>query len=141
MGYIDTTAQLITFLLSLCLGALLCLLFDLIRFLHKILLKGFFEVLLSDLLFWTVAAFITFCFLLIRCKGFVRGYVLFGEAVGFFALHFTLSNYFLSLLYKIYSFFRRIFLGFYKLSAKISAPFKKISKKLIFVVKKACKIK
>ena len=98
MGYIDVSAQALTFLLSVALGALLCLMYDIVRVLHKTCVKGFAEVLVCDLLFWVTAAMLTFCFLIIRCQGMVRGFVLFGQLIGFIAVRFTVSRFFVAFL-------------------------------------------
>ena len=91
---INTNEQAITFALSIGLGFLFCLFYDVLRVFHRLWLKGFFEVLVSDILFWFVLSVATFCFLIIRCQGSVRVYVLFGQTLGFLAARFTISKLF-----------------------------------------------
>ena len=62
MQGIDVSAQIVTFLLSLALGAVLCLFYDILRVLHMTSVNGFAEVIVSDLIFWLVAAMATYCF-------------------------------------------------------------------------------
>ena len=52
MGYVDVSHQAVTFLLSVILGSVLCLIYDIFRVIHKLYINGFFEVLVTDLLFF-----------------------------------------------------------------------------------------
>ncbi len=87
--------QMHTFLLSLVLGVVICIFYDLFRAMHLTIIKGFFEVLVTDLVFWLVFSVITYFFLLLRCSGFVRFYVLIGITVGFLLFRITFSKYIL----------------------------------------------
>lgn len=135
MFFVDVSAQGVTFLLSILLGFLLCFFYDIVRVLHSIFLKGFLEVLVTDLLFWFSAAILTFCFLIIRCGGVVRGFVLFGILIGFILLRITLSKFLIKfitsvfkLIYKIVhfikAFLRRIFVPVNKYFKKIVTDLK-----------------
>lgn len=136
MGYIDVSYQAVTFLLSTVLGAVMCLLYDILRALHKRTLKGFFEVFVSDLLFWSIAAMLTFCFLIIRCNGNVRGFVIVGQAIGFVAVRLTLSRYFLAGINWIMSVFSCIFRWIGRFIAKMFRIPKNILKKILKYAKK-----
>ena len=136
MGYIDVSYQAVTFLLSVVLGAVMCLLYDVLRALHKRMLKGFFEVFVSDILFWSIAAVITFCFLVIRCNGYVRGFVIVGQVIGFSAIRLTLSRYFLAGIDWIMSVFSGIFRFVWRFVAKIFRILKNILKKILKYAKK-----
>ncbi len=103
MGYINTDNQVFTFLWSLVLGVAMCLAYDIVRAFHKVSVKGFFEVMLSDLLFWGLWSLITFSFLILRCKGEVRAYVLFGQAIGFIIARISVSKLF----YRFFTFVLR----------------------------------
>ncbi len=103
MGYINTDNQVFTFLWSLVLGVAMCLAYDVIRAFHKVSVKGFFEVMLLDLLFWGAWSLITFSFLILRCKGEVRAYVLFGQAIGFIIARISVSKLF----YRFFTFVLR----------------------------------
>lgn len=109
MGYIDTNNQVFTFLWSLVLGVAMCLAYDVVRAFHKVSVKGFFEVMLLDLLFWGTWSLITFSFLVLRCKGEVRAYVLFGQALGFVITRISVSKLFYHIFTLILKVFRRIF--------------------------------
>lgn len=101
MNYALSDKQTVSFLLSLLLGAFICIIYDVIRVLHKTVLKGFLEIFVTDILFWLFSAFITFCFLIIYCNGYIRWFVLAGETIGFFVCRITLSRLIFPLFLKI----------------------------------------
>lgn len=134
MGYIDVSYEVVSFGLAILLGGILCLLYDVVRVLHKFYIKGFFEVLVCDVLFWLIASALTFCFLIIRCLGYVRGYVLFGELVGAILVRFSLSRLWFYILGKIFGVFVAVFshisLSVHKFFQTCGNFVKKISKTL-----------
>lgn len=136
MGYINTDNQVFTFLWSLVLGVAMCLAYDVIRAFHKVSLKGFFEVMLLDLLFWGAWSLITFSFLILRCKGEVRAYVLFGQAIGFIIARISISKLF----YRFFTFvlraLARIFEVFGSNVRKTVGCLEKIIKKILKTIKK-----
>ncbi len=136
MGYIDVSAQALTFLMSLGLGCVLCLLYDVVRALHKTYIKGFFEVFVCDLMFWIVAVLLTFCFLVIRCNGSVRAFVLIGELIGAILTRLTVSRLFLPVLNKVFIAFERIFSWFGGIFGKLLKYIEKFFKKMLLNVKK-----
>ncbi|MBO5746722.1 MAG: spore cortex biosynthesis protein YabQ [Clostridia bacterium] len=136
MGYIDVTQQMLTFAMSVLLGVVLCFIYDIVRALHRVALKGFLEVLICDILFWVTSAVLTFCFLLIRCNGMVRAYVLFGESVGVLFAHYTVSRFWYAILLKLFGVLALIKRVFKTVFVKVSVPFKKIFKNLIKTIKK-----
>lgn len=136
MGYIDVSQEVATFFLSLLLGAFICFLYDLVRALHKLFLKGFLEVLVTDILFWAVASVLTFSFMILRCMGNIRGFVLFGILLGFLAVRFTASRYIYSIYLFVFLKFNHFYIFF---SRKIHFVLGKIiyfMKKYIIVIKK-----
>lgn len=136
MDYIDTTNQVATFLWSLALGALMCLLYDVVRVLHKFSIKGFFEVMISDIMFWFIVALFTFCFLVLRCQGEVRGYVLAGQAIGFTAARFTVSRFFVLGLSSLFKAISKLLGTFGKGFHFIAAVCEKNIKKILKYIKK-----
>jgi hypothetical protein len=136
MGYINVSYQAATLGLSIVLGVVLCLLYDLVRALHKICIKGFFEVLVCDVVYFGISAVITFCFLIIRCQGEVRLFVLVGQLVGFVALRLTVSRFVLKVFILILSF---IFRAFEFIGSTLVAFLKKLKnffKKMLIYAKK-----
>lgn len=105
MGHIDVVQEVLTFLMSIGLGAAYCILYDIVRALHKTFVKGFFEVLVLDLTFWTVLTFCSFFFNILRCLGQVRLFVLIGHLIGFLLLKATFSRFVFAALVKLMSVF------------------------------------
>ena len=136
MQGIDVSAQAVTFLLSLALGAVLCLFYDILRVLHMTSVNGFAEVIVSDLIFWLVAAMATYCFLLIRCLGQIRLYVLFGILVGFLIVHFTVSSIFMKIMRSVFKALYAVIGFIKKILLFVFSPIMRFLKKLSFKVKK-----
>lgn len=135
MGYINTDNQVVTFLWSLVLGVAMCLAYDIVRAFHKVSVKGFFEVMLLDLLFWGTWSLITFSFLVLRCKGEVRAYVLFGQAVGFIITRISISKLFYHIFTLVLKVFRRIFEFFGSNVRKAVECLENIKKSLKYIKK------
>lgn len=93
MGTVTVSGQLVIFGGSLLLGAVLCTVYDLFRAFRKRKNKNAVAVFFEDLLFSLIALMLTASYMLLTCKGEVRGYVLFGETVGFFACRLLLSRF------------------------------------------------
>jgi len=72
-------------------GAVICVLFDIFRVMRMFVRPTVLSAFWQDIVFWLVAAVLTYCFLLAYCYGITRGYVLFGELLGFLLCRFTLS--------------------------------------------------
>lgn len=140
MNYALSGDQITAFLLSLLLGAVLCTLYDFIRVLHKLFLKGFAEVFVTDVLFWLFSAIVSFCFLIIFCKGYVRGYIIFGEAVGFCACRLTLSKPVYSVFFKIAYAFSQLITRVSKFISNAFDRFEKIFQKCQKALKKYLKL-
>lgn len=98
MWEISVGNQVATLALSLCLGFLLCIIYDVLRAMHKTGFNSFLAVFITDILFWIFSALITFIFLMSRTNGEIRAYVLFGELIGFIAFRFTVSKLWFKLL-------------------------------------------
>ena len=105
---ISLSAQTAYFLWSLVLGAALGVLYDVIRAARMVLRAGKIHVLISDVVFFAVCGVITSLFALPFNKGNVRGFILFGEAVGFLAYRLTLG----AVMGKVYAFLSRVLLSF-----------------------------
>lgn len=133
---INTNEQVLTFVLSIGLGFLFCLVYDILRVFHKLWLKGFFEVLVSDLLFWFVLSVVTFCFLIIRCQGSVRAFVLFGQVVGFLVARLTVSGLFVRGLTAVFTIISKCLRRFGEAIGKFMSKCEKNFKKMLNYVKK-----
>ena len=80
-------------LLSFLLGAFLCLIYDLFRLDRIVFKRSTFVVVIEDIFFWIIAAFLTFCLLLLNTNGQIRTYILIIEGIGFVVFYFTVSKF------------------------------------------------
>ena len=140
MGTITVSGQLNTFILSLIFGAAYCVLYDVLRTMHKTLIKSYLAVFVADLFYWIVITLSTCSFALLFSKGEIRGYWLFGFLVGFILFRITLSRFvivvfnFLSLILTatkkwVVKLLNRIFKKLNGYRPKISMLFKKMFKR------------
>ena len=109
MWEISFADQTLTFLFSLLAGAALCLLYDLFRIFRLSRNTSKLGIFLEDILYFAIAGFLTFCFLIVRCSGEIRGYVLLGELLGFLICRCTLSALILCVARQIYRFLKCFF--------------------------------
>ena len=98
MWEISNNNQIITFVLSLLLGCIFCLLYDILRALRKVCLNSFMAINICDLICWIIYGFITFIFLIARTNGEIRGFVLLGELIGFVLFRVSISKYIVGIL-------------------------------------------
>ncbi len=138
MGHITVAEQTVTFLLSLALGVLFCVFYDVFRCFH-IKCKSWFAVFISDILYWLVAAVAVFCFLVLRTKGQVRGYVLLGAVLGFVAGKLLFGNALVHLFCWIQQLLNQVFRFLCWPVQKIFAFLSKICKKIGLIIKKGLK--
>lgn len=92
MWEINNYHQWSTFFYSILLGGGLCLIYDLFRLDRMVCRRSTVTVFFEDIAFWLIAAFSTFCFLLIGTNGQIRAFVLFGIAIGFIIIRLTLTR-------------------------------------------------
>ena len=83
MSPLNSADQALDFLLAVALGLASGLLYCFFCALRSVGKNGRLAVFLQDILFWLFEAVAAFCFLLLRCRGELRGYVFFGLAAGF----------------------------------------------------------
>ncbi len=131
MWEINLSNQILTFLLSLCLGSILCIVYDFIRAIRKSGFNSFWSVFFVDILFSVFAAFITFVFLIARTNGEIRGFVLFGEVLGFIIFRLTFSQIIFRVLLFITKNIVLIFKTINILIVRLYINFEKTNKKLI----------
>lgn len=91
MPGISIEGQTLTFLLSMVMGMVLCVIFDVFRIIRIMIKPTVLSALWQDVLFWLIAAVLTYCLLLVQCSGEIRGFVLFGELIGFVLCRMTVS--------------------------------------------------
>lgn len=90
--------QLQTLFYSLGTGVLLCLSYDIIRFINRLIRPGIILIFIMDIIYWIYAAAITFSFFMLFSKGVVRFYAYIGFFIGFLLSRITISKLFMLLL-------------------------------------------
>lgn len=104
------------FLEALAVGFVLGGCYDVFRIIRTVFKFGKKLFIASDFIFCLWAGFLSFSFLLNRNFGILRGYILFGEGIGFLAWYFSIG---------------RAAVPFGKILRKILSPFVKIFRKII----------
>ncbi len=143
MWEIDLLDQLTAFFLSILIGLFLGLVFyTLTAFYKAFCITGLWQIV-SDVVFFAFAGFLTFCFLLITTNGELRAFVLVGELIGFLLFKVLFSRVLCFLLELILGGIRKGVLCFFgalsRFSRKISEKSRKILKKLASLDKKVLK--
>lgn len=101
-------SQFYAFLVTISIGCILGMLFDIYRvFLHAVRPRKFIYHL-GDLLFWVIASFVGFTLLLIGNWGEIRLYVVIGIALGLGIYFKVISGYFIYILEKIITLIKKI---------------------------------
>lgn len=95
MWEISIAEQTVSFFISLALGGFFCLFYDLFRAARRVHSFKAVWVFVSDILFFTILAVVTFCFLLSLTEGIIRGYFIFGILLGFSVVFCSISRFFL----------------------------------------------
>lgn len=116
---ISLSAQTAYFLWSLVMGAALAVLYDVVRAVRMAIRAGKTHIILSDILFFAVCGVLTSLFALPFNKGDVRGFILFGEAVGFLAYRLTIG----AVMGKMYAFLARVIQSFVQKIRKVLEKF------------------
>ena len=77
---------------AIVMGVILCLFYDLLRIFRLAVPPGKILAFFEDVLWFFIAAVVTYLVCLAKCNGEVRSYVLIGEGVGFLLCRLTLSR-------------------------------------------------
>lgn len=136
MGHIDVVFQTYTFLWSLSLGAVFCIVYDFLRALHKLKIKGAAAVFVTDILFCIFAAVVTYCFLILTSKGRIRLFVIVGIFLGFLVFRLVLSKIVLDVFVKILSIFGIILHTTSDFVSRILSTINKSYKNIVNTIKK-----
>ena len=151
MYTVEQSEQTLIFFASLGVGFILGVLYDFLRAIRLSLTKGKIPIIIFDLLYFFMVAFMSYLFILAANKGEVRSYIIIGELLGavfyYFSLGFALmklTDKFVSLLKRFYSFvfkiisfpFRLIKRAFFKVFNKFREFFQKSEKKSQKIQKK-----
>ncbi len=94
MWEITLSLQTRSFLFALITGSIFCLLFETYQIALKPVKQNRAGVFICDVLFFLAFGFFDFCFFLSLTNGEVRGYVFFGQIIGFYIAKKTAAKYF-----------------------------------------------
>lgn len=109
MWEINNSLQILSFLRSILLGVLLCVLYDFIKSARLTVDFSDIAIFLQDIIYSCISAFVTFVFLLSVTNGEMRGYVILGVLAGFIIWRITLSRFLCKFLKFIFSGVKRLF--------------------------------
>ncbi len=154
---LSLTAQTVAFFITVLSGVLFGMIYDILRIFRIAVRHKTVAIIIEDIIFFTVIAFLTFLLALAQDRGDIRLYHIIGEILGFVIYYLTLGEAVLAVADKIILAVRFIFaiinrfiispiLWLIKkiialpiaLFKRIISIFKKILKKLKFVLKKRC---
>ena len=150
MWEINNGLQLLAFFRAAVLGGTFCLFYDFLRAVRRVKNNSDLSVFLEDLLFFTLIAPITFCFLLALTNGELRAYIFIALINGFIIIRFTVSSlilklfiFILSFIIKLIGIFKNIFFvifnWFYGVLLYLYAILKRNYKKIVICFKKHLK--
>lgn len=127
---LSISGQTLDFLLSCLLGVGLGALYDVFRILRLAFWHGKIIIGIQDILFFALAAVSSFLFMLFRCEGQLRFYVLLGELLGFIVYYFTVGFLVIRMSKCIIHWIKKILFFLYKIFIR---PFVKL---FIFISRK-----
>ncbi len=138
MWEVNSGAQIITFLISLTVGAFFSVIYDIFKSVRICFRCNKLAVFFQDIAFCLICTFVTFCLCILRTKGQPRAFLVFAIAVGFFVWRLLLSRFFVFIFCAVLRFILKIKRRvesvlkavFYKISKKCTQMFKKFQKKI-----------
>ncbi len=108
MWEIDSSFQAVSFLYSVLFGVGYCLFYDLFRAFRKLYNPTAISVFFEDLIYFLIISIFTFLLLMSLSNGEIRGYILIGIAVGFLICYFTISRFFVKILFAVFKYLNEI---------------------------------
>ncbi|HCC34303.1 MAG TPA: hypothetical protein DEQ02_01195 [Ruminococcaceae bacterium] len=123
---ITFTGQTLSFFIAIGTGFCLCLFYDVFRIVRLAAKPSAVSVFFQDIVFFAVCALVTFCLLMVRCRGEIRGYMIAGELFGFIFCRNTISQLIMKISSAIIGFFMAVKMAVRKY---IIRPLKKLSRK------------
>jgi spore cortex biosynthesis protein YabQ len=131
MWEITVKSQILTFFYAVTLGIILSVLFDFFRTIRISYKHNNIFVFIEDIIFFLISTFLTFMYLMARCNGEFRTYVISAILIGFFIYRITLSKIVLPTSVIITKFFIRLFGKIFLLFQKSVSLTVKNTKKLL----------
>lgn len=136
MWEINSSEQIITFLLSICFGVGYSFLYDIFKSVRMVHTGGKISIFFEDIVYSVIITFLTFCLCILRTNGQPRMFLFIGLAIGFFIIRHLLSTPFCFAL----SWFLRFFIKIKTIVFSVlRVTFLKIGRKTIEIFKKFIK--
>ena len=139
MWEINSLEQIFAFLYSLCLGGIFCIFYDFFRAIRATVKLNDFSVFVQDVLYFFIFGFVSFLYLLSTTNGEIRGYIIFGTAIGFLLCYYTFSKIFLKLLKVAFKGFVTVFGKINAFSCNIFSKIEYFFQKNLILIKNTCK--
>ena len=86
------TIEMQFFIVSIVWGAILLLVYDILRILRRIIKHNSFFIAVEDLIFWVLASLFIFAMMYKENNGVIRGFSVMGMAIGMLLYHYLLSE-------------------------------------------------
>ncbi len=96
--------QSIFFLISVLWGAILLVMYDILRIFRRIKKHKWFTIAAEDFLFWLLAAFLIFRLMYEQNDGIIRGFSILGMGIGMILYNLSISRYFVEGVSKFFLF-------------------------------------
>ena len=136
------------FLISVLWGAILLVMYDILRIIRRIKKHKWFTVAAEDLLFWLLSAFLIFRLMYEQNDGVIRAFSVLGMGLGMVIYNRSISKYFVEGVSCFFLFLGKqlhrflVFLSkpFRSLGRLIKSRFKAISKSMVNIVKYIAKL-
>lgn len=129
----DITVELQFFLISILWGALILILYDILRILRRVIKHNYFFIAIEDLLFWVISSLFIFAMIYNENNGIIRGFSIMGMALGMVIYHFLLSKFVVKLISELIKLILRPF-------RFVDNSLKKFSRFLVSKIRKFLKI-
>ncbi|MBE6728705.1 MAG: hypothetical protein E7568_00540 [Ruminococcaceae bacterium] len=130
MWEISLYSQIISFFCAILIGAMLSAFYDAFKGIRKTFYFSKTAVFFQDITFWLCVTLTTFLLLIARCNGEIRGYIIIGELIGFFAYRCTLSRLLLPIFLMFLKKIRKIKWSYSRLVNKASVQLSKMIVKI-----------
>ena len=87
------TIELKLFLLSVLWGALILVIYDVIRIIRRLIKHNIIFTTIQDILFWAAVSLLIFAMLYVNNDGIIRGFSVIGMGIGMVLYHYILSDF------------------------------------------------
>lgn len=137
MYTVPQSEQLSIFIASLGFGFLLGVLYDITRAIRLTFTKSKWAIVVFDIIYFLVFAFLTMLFILALNKGEVRSYIIAGQVIGWLFYYFSFGIAVIKFTDYSVAFIKKVFNRIYKL---LTAPFRLVFRGISSIFGKICNV-